>query len=636
MEVPDLERWWYEPEPEKLRCLVCQQSFGQNALIRTFRVASTDAYQDRSFQWSKAINTHMGSMVLLFDRHLECIHKAQVPLFAISHVWDPKVSITQQRRHRPSQPLDVRRLVVEEPMHIFRGCQRSAEGYWELWHDYLSVPQWTDILKNRILQVIPDIFNRAHTTTAYLDDVHLHHVHQLQNGKTLDERLSGITGICKAKWFKRMWTAMEFVRSRQVRMMVADYLLLEPSNDPMLLNKLHKVYDEEVQKSGDSVYSLEARVNMISGNLVPWCLGPLREIRFSQPTNFGMAFALLSKWLYRDGIDFLHALRGITRAPQKAMTGGFYPELVSIAKDCLLAGDYSPLLLTPKLTVFDRRLQPEENYNFNDVWTWYMGNEVESPLHPEGISLDPEGTDMSVKLQSIGVVDMIIVPPYGDPWSHFAWCIETALTLTGPNLDPFIATLGSRLFGANTDDIIRHLKDNNLVDKFSEALQAHRGSCFWKPWQIESLGLQGDAVLHWLADALLMTTTVEGFSHDRLELVHTRFNTMHCGPHAYIATITCSHCRATSLFRVGLYAPTYEVRGAHAWRIPGLQYQWSHRGGMAILEKNGLVVGRMMWATPSCDCQETEVIELQMPDLPDPRYYIKWGDKENTFGKDVS
>ncbi|KAJ0382687.1 hypothetical protein COL922a_012032 [Colletotrichum nupharicola] len=544
-----------------------------------------------------------------------------ISILAVSHVWNPKVSATQQLRRHAPQDLEVRKIVSEEPVRILRGFEDSLEESGEFWHDYFSVPQWTDALKNQILPVIHDIFKRSKNTIIYFDDVLPELVDQLYYGSSSQTRLSAITAVCNANWFKRMWTAMEFVRSGPVRMMTANYKLVQGLDDPAFLNRLHDAWNKEVTDSGGDVHTSEHKLGMYSGTLVPWNLGPLREVRSSERLNFAMAFALLSKRRCRDEVDFLHGLRGITRTSQKPLAKDFRSELLSVASACLLQGDYSSLFMTPKLSLCDPRLGREDKLNFNDVWTWELGDEVHQPIYADGISPSPKGTGVLAKFESIGTVDMVIEAEWSgdDPWLPFKSCVEMTITVTGPNLDPFVATLGPRLFGTDKEQTLEDLQDNNLTSSLRDSLKTHHELCWWYPWHVRSLGLKGDDVFYWLADALLISKIEERFGQNRLNLIGARFGTMHGGPHNKMATITCTRCGTISMFRIALFAAKYEVRGARAWRVPGLQYDMSHRDGMAILEKNGQIVGRMMWRHRPASAGVIETIELKMPNLCDPR-----------------
>jgi hypothetical protein len=46
----------------------------------------------------------------------------------------------------------------------------------EIWHDYLSVPQWGCDVQHQLLYVIPDIFNLLKMSMIHWDDVKAVHV----------------------------------------------------------------------------------------------------------------------------------------------------------------------------------------------------------------------------------------------------------------------------------------------------------------------------------------------------------------------------------------------------------------------------------------------------------------------------
>ncbi|KXX83301.1 hypothetical protein MMYC01_200198 [Madurella mycetomatis] len=292
-----------------------REPFAQSALVRTFRVAQTEGREGRSLEslgCSRAIRTHLDKDILLHDRHLDCLLQKEITFTAVSHAWDPKVLATQmQQRHSP-QPAGVRRHTIE-----------SDEDGEELWHDYLSVPQWTGDIKTGILAAIHKIFSSAATALFYFHDPSAEAVRKLRYGESSDER---------------------------------------KLDDLVFLGRLGEVWDEELKKH-QSVYDLARKVH-IGRNLVPWNLGPLAKVKALKRTNFAMAFALLSKRECCDQSDFLYALSGIvTTAPQVPFRTDVRTKIVELARRCIGAGDYSPLLMIPDLGDTDPRAHPDYALN---------------------------------------------------------------------------------------------------------------------------------------------------------------------------------------------------------------------------------------------------------------------------------
>ncbi|SPO00311.1 uncharacterized protein DNG_03156 [Cephalotrichum gorgonifer] len=614
-DIPDVETLWYELDPAALRCFSCQRLFVEDAIVRTFTLATPPGNDGRKYRCSRAVATHLERDILFFDRHMECLLATNTKYMAISHVWDPQTAITQQQGRHSPQPLDVRRITVEAPCRVFDGLEADGIRDCELWHDYFSVPQWSDELKSRILVAIPKIYSSAQATILHLSDLDPAVIAKLRNGTTTEERLAGITGLCNAKWFRRTWTAMEFVRSDTVRTMMADYRLDGDAEDPAFLNKAYDVWDKEVRDHG-SVHVVEDMINL-QKNRAPWNLGPLREVKALGRTNFAQAFALLSRRRCRDEMDFLHALRGIVSGgSEKPLGPNFREEYPRIARGCLLAGDYSPLLITPLVPALDDpRQDGSASCGYNDVWSWELGEETSPSSLPCDLSFDEvDDSLLSMSLEKIGVISTLRFPNWDSIYDHFSRCAMFTLELTGPSVDDFVTTLGTRLYGEDREVIMSHLKAHENLGKLKEALEEQFNFPWVTPWS-QVAGDQEDGAQE-LARILSLTTVTDGQTENRVDLSYARAATMHCTPYNYLAGITCTTCHETFAFRVGAFAPASELHRATAYRIPGLKYRMSHADGVGLLVKDERVVGRMMWATPACACRKTEVVKLRMPELP--------------------
>lgn len=212
-ELPKLDDLWVEANSDTLFCCSCRLKIGSAALIRTFRLHRPTG-ETELLEHTKIISTPFNRGIVIHDWQLQCLLQSGIRYAAISHVWDPDVSRIQDLGRNALQPLQVRRLVVQVPLSIYCGLLKS-DGISELdeiWHDYISVPQWSDNIKERILLAIPDIYQSAHVTSIHFEDLRKDSVRMLYEGQTSDECLGAITDICNLKWFTRVWTAMEYVR----------------------------------------------------------------------------------------------------------------------------------------------------------------------------------------------------------------------------------------------------------------------------------------------------------------------------------------------------------------------------------------------------------------------------------------
>ncbi|KAI7771481.1 hypothetical protein LZL87_010921 [Fusarium oxysporum] len=114
------------------------------------------------------------------------------------------------------------------------------------------------------------LFSTAETTVLYFDDVSPNVVNELYKDKRTPERLSSVISACKSKYFKRVWTAMEFIKSERVRMMISNYTYFTDLDDPAFLGQVFKAWKNEVRQH-EKVHDLERKVQM-GKNQVPWSL----------------------------------------------------------------------------------------------------------------------------------------------------------------------------------------------------------------------------------------------------------------------------------------------------------------------------------------------------------------------------
>ena len=627
-----METLWYETDPDTLRCCFCHLKFGSAALIRTFRLHDLDQ-ENKPSGHSKIIKTPSGENMFIYDRHLQCLLQTKVKYSAISHVWDPEVSRMQCfGRHIP-QPPKVRREVFKSAQFIYRGLLKSGaiSDLDEIWYDYISVPQWVDNIKDRILLAIPEIYGSAHMTTIHFQDLHKDVIHSLYNGQTTDERIKAITGVCNLEWFTRVWTATEYVRSRQIISMDGEGNLCSKCDDPVFLKRLLQVWFDEAHKH-ESIHHLEARAE-IGKNLVPWNLGPLLDMGKAKSSVFGQAFALLSKRRCRSNHDFLHALLGLVEpTSDQPLLHNFDQDYKRIAKLCLAAGDYSPLLVAARPEEHEKQYEwgiiHEKQYDweivqgFNDLEIWPLGAGRKRPdLHRDFLfeNGDLENGNPILKLQRIGVILQVHDNPGDDPMEEFAHNALIVLKATGPDLDSFIDTLGWRLYDERVDFIKQKLAASNQTDQLAEVLRQRYSKELEDSWLIE-----GSGGARWVAEAMTLSLTEPGGSAEepgsKLAWLNAHGGTIHSAQNDgdRLLSISCTACHRLFIFRAGLFESPDDVVGSTAYRIPGLKYQFSHEDGMGICLKNGRVVGRLAWATAACKCSEVEMVKIQMSTLPAP------------------
>lgn len=626
-DIPDLEAVWSEENPDSLCCYECGRPFGTEAVARTFSVLNQQESQDIDAPGESKCLTALGQRILFFDRHLGCMLPEKQRYVSISHVWDPGISDTQARGwHFPSaHDVDTRHRLFSSVLGIARGIaatttQDSQRRRHEIWHDYLSVPQWQPALKARILRAIPDIFQRAECTVVFLGDIPTETIDALYHGQSTQERLAAVTRVCDAAWFKRVWTVMEFVRASRIKVMLRGHHVWDSGEDKsgdVFLGELAEVWDREANAHGAS--HIEDMVRL-GTTLVPWNLGPLRSARSLQKLDFASAWILLSRRGCRSIHDFFYALLGLLRAKvNEQLEADPTKAVLQIVTACLELRDYSPLLMTPTDEPYPRRHEWRRmtRDGFNDVTTFGLGREASPPDLYQESSLRSDFTVVpSLKMNKIGKISFVFkAPRHPDAMGSWAQTAQTVLDFTGPDAHRFAATACCRLYHMPRDHVSRILADEERRQELETILRGwYNGEPDRNPLAEEFLS---DA--RRVADLLHLTqpSPTHGSGVSALTFLQMHGGTIHLGWFGGFIGATCEACHETFLYRAAFYKPPAQVRNAVAYRIPGLSYEFTSRDGVGILvNDDGVIVGRLNWATPACDCLVVpQTVEVSIPDF---------------------
>ncbi|SCO91736.1 uncharacterized protein FRV6_15864 [Fusarium oxysporum] len=205
------------------------------------------------------------------------------------------------------QTPEVARRVLDISARIYNGIERPGYEARELWLDYISVLQWSNALRSNILRIMDKLFSTAETTVLYFNDVSPNVVNELYKDKRTPERLSSVISVCNSKYFKRIWTAMEFIGSERVRMMISNYTYFPDLDDPAFLGRVFKGWKDEVRQY-EKVHDPERKVQM-GKSQVPWSL-VARPERGSMTQGFSSAAKLA---LEIDGPDVRDSIKALGR-----------------------------------------------------------------------------------------------------------------------------------------------------------------------------------------------------------------------------------------------------------------------------------------------------------------------------------
>ncbi|KAJ4355734.1 uncharacterized protein N0V89_003754, partial [Didymosphaeria variabile] len=460
--LSDLDELWMVNDRSGLRCYACGGMFDNEALIRTFLFQSVATTTGRN---NSIRTTARDYQIVFYNRHVQCFHG--IRYIAVSHVWNATVSDAHVQGPSTTLKEAARNHILESVERMRIGLDGNLDLDTEVWYDYLSVPQWETDLKLSILRAIPEVFANASFTFVHLDDVHSSAINLIRNGTNSSARVLGITSVCNATWFKRVWTVMEYIRSNTVKMVTSDGSIY-PSDE--LLQDVFKVWDRERELLGD-IHALEGLAGL-GTNIVPWNLGPLHVARLRKKIDFGSAFSLLSRRGCRSRGDFFHALLGIVKADcQGDLAEDPVKATLTVATKCLEAGDYSPLLVVPRPEPVDPASLPPlyHTAGYIDILAFGLQPSTGFPEFYSESTFELESSQ--IKLERIGTVEHAVRADGYGPFDTYIYCAHIALQYTGPVVDAFVETVCARLYNMPASHITDILSNNDNCSQLLELLE---------------------------------------------------------------------------------------------------------------------------------------------------------------------
>lgn len=610
-----LESLWSQIDIETLKCCDCGHQIGSSTcLARTFTLQGQNATNGRFCARKLEVPT-LSEVILIYHRHLDCLFRS-TPYVAVSHVWHPIVAELQHHRREATIPInEVVKILCELPVQIYRGLTNSIPKQFEIWLDYISVPQWQHDVKRQIIYKIPQIFYRAEITIAHFSDIKVNRVAIMREGTSVYERCRGISNMCNAEYFSRVWTTMEYTQSRNLQVMLQDYSLVEDHNvHRPIMQELFSSWADENRKIGNN-FDTEIMVGM-GNNLVPWQLGPLELVRGQNcagvPTMFATAHELLALRGITISRDFFHDLLGIlkTDLTESELDSDEQEAMLQIARSCIQAGDYSPLFMIPEFAKVKLSETDRQVYGYLDLSTFALGNEISPPTFKD---VDFRSNHPSMTVETIGAVRSIRrIDWRRDSLSTFSDLLRLTLELTGPDTYALVDTLGGRCYGQIPAKILQGLSEDDRLRQFQDKLREFLAS---KSESLENLA-------EWIAGAMgLSNMTLENpmSPFTPMHFLDSHGASIHFANSGALADVSCHECHRSFLVRVVPLKPDSDVLGATAYRVPGLQYRFTHAGGAGLLVKDGCNVGRLLWGAYTCACPKLGKHEIPFHDLPLPR-----------------
>ncbi|CZR51267.1 uncharacterized protein PAC_01142 [Phialocephala subalpina] len=646
-------------------CAVCGGNFDDDKGPPIRTIACVDwGICTRSDLRLRGIFDNTSSPILrVFNRHMSCLIRSEIKYYAVSHVWHEEIRIAQS--NTPGNHTDatvfVLQVVIQTAAEIwaeFRASSSDKHFAWddssaviEVWHDYISAPQWQKPTLERVLLFLPDIYRSGAKTVIHLDDISLAQWIGIWNQDGTLQRAKALRVVVDSAWFHRMWVLLEYLNSAQAGVMLNDYSIVP---DPQEV-----VYDSDGSEDYPSVPTtnlLRTMLKMCRDILteVSWLEGidfqkladdvyPSRAVfelcnfESSHEFNLGGALSQIASrdaTYYRDRFialcDMLHI--DAFEDGNSALPDDTIEACKWLWKKCLSKGDYTPLLLKPN----GERKPPAGP-------TWLIGHEqMKENMWNLGATLSPATHNIivgsnSIKLTMDHIGDLVSTHAMFDDdksiMEGFKRVLDEYNVLhkkhDGPfDINTFIDTLG-RVYGFPA--VITDKKVPTTVGEYaSETMDL----------QLETLGpleaLEGlletikdllDAIpryessedMEFLMRDLEMACArmilklelddpvsgVEGLSTNigRTEMIHA-----FPGGKDIIGS-RCPACRESFLFRAELYSHV-DITRCKLYRISGLSFEYSGKQGVGLILCGQDIAGRALFATQPCACRVEVAIEL--------------------------
>lgn len=242
-----------------------------------------------------------------------------------------------------------------------------------------------------------------------------------------------------------------------------------------------------------------------------------------------------------------------------------------------------------------------------------MGHMTSPPKYHDAFRIADNG-DILLTMQKAGTVwKSELWVGFYDQTAHFC-----AYSLATPSVEGFAEAFGSRLLFESKENMMRALSIDDCRQKLEQTILTLSKVSPGQPWPEDS-----PYDLFGILDALGITTRWPGRPQSRWDYQGTRGNVLHLAWRRFFIWVQCAACGTRSVTNAGLFIENdhlRQVQGVTMYRFPRLGYAETHPNGICLLvDKRGTIVGRAIWATPACACEERETVRLRMPVLPKPR-----------------
>ncbi|KAK8202424.1 hypothetical protein IWZ01DRAFT_516362 [Phyllosticta capitalensis] len=597
---------WFNPTLDQ-RCFECDGEFSRDeAVIRTF--ALYDGQETPKSRKGLLFSKEEGEIVL-YHRHHECLNAKATKYVTISHTWLASVSASQNYVFYECGEEDA----YFKPLQLCRLISQHLGPGTEIWHDYISIPQWSYDAKQRILLRIAKIYGDSEVTVVHLTDVAMQDIERMRNGGSVEEQACAATKILNSNWFRRTWTTMECVRSRRLAVLTQDFQFIPDAND-FLLREVYGCWRELDRGSKTITYAEESEYSHRPLQLSP--VAVIRNlIRESPQVPLGAAFDVIANKAIAIPHDRFIALLGLTKLSIKEteLHPGNMEACLQISRRCVEAGDYSALLLAPSPAEMEvpgarwlRCYTINSDATANEAWTfWGLGWELHAALYP--LKMDEKLQQPTFQAELVGtVLEAEHFDFNRDEMDAFTDIVERAAQLTGADIDSFVQTVVGSIYGQS----VRQARSFMEREQTWEDLQMALSDIILLPTGQRLTPEISESIADILGLRNPARQTGKAYGEYALEHARNHGSVIHLNDRAGLIIVRCRGCKKESLFRAGLYRPIKEMCDIRLYRIPGLEYRQTKRDGLCVLVKDQRIIGRVVYGCHVCPCRIVEDIEL--------------------------
>lgn len=599
-------------------CVSCGEPFlpGGVPSIRTIGIGDSasrssvnDITQDPISPWNLRI----------FNRHFTCIEAKNVKYIPISHAWHADVAAAQDLR---LESIDVARLVYQTPVRTLLALVAKFPDC-EIWHDYLSVPQWRADVQARLLLAIPEIYSHASTTVIHLDDVGAMHLLGQAKSSAYDKFIIDFAAIIRSRWFDRMWVTLEYIQSNDVVILTEEYTICD-ANARELCNRLDATHSKWVKKRSNSdVTQAIWKQNTTLKRMTSWIDMEAWKNERDMHRTLGWAIGILGHRQCRHTRDYFLALgKMVDFRPEQdplVLIENRFQYFFTLAIHALQQHDYTPLLFIPSPDEHtDNRAPWLHGYSTGTWKLWDMGRchrkATSKPIIREG-KIQPQ-------LETVGIIEW---------FEHYDF---------GGDAESVMDYVASKVVRARGRD------PKALCEAVDRVFPWDERKAVNMEWKDARQGEAWDSTHRYDLDKLrglleeygplLDIRTEQAATRQRLEIAKKMVRTLKLSNRGKysresrlelaageadwffreygkamegVGRVSCKICGRRSVFRLTMWEqPTPDV--AQVYRISGLLYDDTVPEGVGIVVEGKRIIGKMMYGTPACECSELELVEM--------------------------